>query len=226
QQPPSQLPMTSASPGASPFGATTTGKAPFGSPSAAPATNAPSPFGVTQQPPSQPPMTSASLAGDSPIAATGQTPGIDSPLQTSSAAGTTVKKNMFSEGMPPLNISGNTGVASPASQKPYGNYYETLDDGKKAIQDLNKPGFVYLTNPQDEDNQRVERILELGEFRNVLSGMVFIKLDVDKNPKMLSHYGIHKTPSVILYDSSGLMRKKIQSVSDMSYLLQELKMLQ
>ena len=103
------------------------------------------------------------------------------------------------------------------------NYYEDLDVGKKAITDQKKPGFVFLTNPEDEDNQRVGQILNLPMFKEVLSGYIYIKVDVGKNPKVLSRYGIYKTPSIILYDSQGRMRRKIQSISDMNYLMQELK---
>ena len=104
-------------------------------------------------------------------------------------------------------------------------YYEDLSQGKQAIRNQKRPGIVFLTNPMDEDNQRVNQILKLSQFQDLLSDMIYIKVDVDKNPKALSQYGIYKTPSMVLYDSEGLMRKRIQSISDMNYLLKEIRRL-
>jgi hypothetical protein len=184
-----------------------------------PSSPASSPFGstTTQATPGSPLDTAPATASEQ------ITPTSESSPQIPSTAGKTKKEAQFAKDMPPLNISGSPGIATPKTTNSNSNYFENLEEGKKAIQSLNKPGFVFLTNPVDEDNQRIERILGLSQFRDILGNMVFIKLDVDKDPKMLSHYGIYKTPSVVLYDSKGLMRKKIQSVSDMSYLLQEMR---
>jgi hypothetical protein len=240
---------TTQAPSASPFGSTpaTASTSPFGA--AQPSTGQP-PMASTGAPPFDPANQASSSIDSSstPFGATQPKAGLppfeatiqDSPAMASEvipAPGETTaqppsmpdmskKEVQFSEGMPPMNISASPTIASMNPANPSTNYFENLEEGKKAIQNLKKSGVVFLTNPIDEDNQRIERILGLSQFRNLLSNMVFIKLDVDKDPMMLSHYGIYKTPSIVLYDSKGLLRKKIQSISDMNYLLQEIQNLQ
>lgn len=86
-----------------------------------------------------------------------------------------------------------------------------------------KRGFILIYNPMNEDNQRVEQILKLPQFQRELSDMVKVKIDVRDNISILSHYGFYKTPSVVMYDSKGKMQKKIHSISDMEYLLREIR---
>ena len=104
--------------------------------------------------------------------------------------------------------------------------YTDLAEGKRAIRNQAKPGIVFLTNPGDADNQRVAKIFELPHYRRVMENAIFIKIDVSENRETLSRYALYKTPSIVLYDSKGRMRKKIQSVSDMGKLLAELEKLQ
>ena len=196
---------------AAPFAAAPGAASPFAAPPAspaapfAPAPGAASPFAVTQQTP----------AGGSPFAAApaaplASAPGADSPFAAAPGIAAPV--------LSPISPPQQTPVAPVVT-----NYYEDLDAGKKAITNQKKPGFVFLTNPEEEDNQRVAQIMTLPMFKEVLTRYIFIKIDVGKNPKVLSRYGIYKTPSIILYDSEGRMRKKVQSISDMNYLMQELK---
>ena len=198
-------PSPTAPSGFNPFAAPQT--SPAGPPAPAPGAASPfaaapgqaSPFTAPQASPAAPPVSAPGAA--SPFAAA---PGQASPFAAPQA----------SPAAPPVSSPGATGVT---------NYFEDLEAGKKAIVDQKKPGFVFLTNLDDEDNQRVAQIMTLPMFKEVLSKYITIKVDVGKNLKVLSRYGIYKTPSIILYDSEGRMRKKIQSISDMNYLMQELK---
>jgi len=173
---------------------------------------------------SQPAQPSQQQQTGSPFAAPQAASPGSSPGMGLSPFGMQQAPQQASTGAPTAGIPGS----SPGMQQTVmssTNYFEDLDQGKTAIRSQNKPGFVFLTNPYDEDNQRINQILELTMFKEILKDFIFIKIDVEKNPNMLTHYGIYKTPSVILYDSKGLMRKKIQSLSDMNYFLQEIRKL-
>jgi hypothetical protein len=103
------------------------------------------------------------------------------------------------------------------------NYISKIDEGLQAIKQERRPGILLLTNPRDEFDQRVELILALPAFKNAISNMVMIRVDIDNNPHAMMHYGFYKTPSFVLFDSEGNIRRKIQSVTDLESLLQELQ---
>lgn len=117
--------------------------------------------------------------------------------------------------------------ASPAiSATPVSNVYTDLDAGKRAIRTQQKPGIVFLTNPREADNQRIARILETPQYRQVLDKVILITVDVSENKDALTRYALYKTPSIVLYDSKGRMRKKLHNVSDVTKLLAEINQLQ
>jgi len=106
-----------------------------------------------------------------------------------------------------------------------GNIYSDVDEGKSAIRSQKKPGIVLLVTPQDLETQRVEKILQTPQFQTILKDMILIRVDVTKDPKIMSRYGIHKTPSLMLYDSKGMMRKKISSMTDVNSMMREFQSL-
>jgi len=137
------------------------------------------------------------------------------------------KQPGFESGKPPIIselVESNRGSKSSPLVSASA-YYENLSEGKKAIREQGKAGIVFLTNPEDEDNQRVEQIFGLSQFQDIFSEMIFIRIDVGSYPQALNNYGIYKTPSIVLYDSNGMLCNKIQCVSDMDYLLKILKIL-
>jgi len=142
-----------------------------------------------------------------------------------SISGAEQKRAEFKEGLPPLLTSGTLSIAAaPATPLiPSPIVFDKIDEGLQAIKQERRPGILLLTNPRDEFDQRVELILALPVFKNAISNMVMIRVDIDKDPRAMMHYGFYKTPSFVLFDSEGNLRRKIQSVTDLESLLQELQ---
>jgi|GEM_PF-1830403 len=176
------------------------------------------------------PAGKSNLSTSSPFVSPNTTPGIglpplNIPQPAPSTTEETQKSAEFKVGLPPLLTSETLSISAvPATTlfSPYG-VFDKIDEGLQAIKQERRPGILLLTNPRDEFDQRVELILGLPAFKNVIPNMVIIRLDIDKDPQAMMHYGFYKTPSFVLFDSEGNVRRKIQSVTDIESLLQEFK---
>nr|HQH12952.1 hypothetical protein [Candidatus Sumerlaeota bacterium] len=101
--------------------------------------------------------------------------------------------------------------------------YESLEAGQKAIAQSKLHGVVFFTNMRDEADQRIGRILEQPRFKAELERLIFIRLDADRQRQAMSSFGFYKSPSIVLINSDGSIRKKIQSVSDVDALYLDLQ---
>lgn len=208
-------------PGASPIVSTQTGMAtpipPMPEPKsiepaqpAAPASSAPtgaSPFALAKTP----------AAGQPPLdIATAPAPAMSlPPLETSP------QTSPFQQ--PPL-VGDSPITAAPVAAVPAApQVYESLEAGQKAIAQSRLPGVVFFTNMRDEADQRIGRILELPRYKDILDRLIFIRLDADRQRQAMSSFGFFKSPSIVLINSDGSVRKKIQSVSDVEALLVDLQ---
>jgi hypothetical protein len=174
--------------------------------------------------------TPPNLSTPSPFVSPNVAPGVglpplNIPQPAPSISGEEQKRAEFKEGLPQLLTSGTLSIAvAPAPPLiPSPGVFDKIDEGLQAITQERRPGILLLTNPRDEFDQQVELILELPAFKNAISNKVMIRVDIDKDPRAMMHYGFYKTPSFVLFDSEGNIRRKIQSVTDLESLLQELK---
>ncbi len=186
-------------------------------------------------PPSLPAIAPATTVTPAPLPLFGAPQSLPQPLLTTVPAESPAPRSPFpGTGQPPFRVGMPPAISqeeftapapATASPAPYTNYYTDLENGEKAIRQYRLPGVVFLTNPLDEANQRLEQIFTQPYFKQLLAQRIFIKIDIRANAKALSHYGLYKTPSVVLYDSEGQMRKKIQRAADPHYLFTEIQKL-
>jgi len=185
---------------------------------AAPASPAPmgaSPFALPPQAPAvgQPPLDLAAPAA----------PAVSAPTMGQPPLETTPQTSPFQQSQPPITGAVPFVSVPAASASSTSQIYESLEAGQKAIAQSKLHGVVFFTNMRDEADQRIGRILEQPRFKAELERLIFIRLDADRQRQAMSSFGFYKSPSIVLINSDGSIRKKIQSVSDVDALYLDLQ---
>ena len=100
-------------------------------------------------------------------------------------------------------------TAAPKTKGASVLWLSSLDEAMKTAREENKPILAYLFSPLVPRCGEVESTVFSDEFRTRLGNkVVWLKLDVASDPRILTQFGIYKVPAVLLLSAKGEEQRK------------------